>query len=113
MAPSFHHKFADGDNYVAVDFDTAITHLARVIQDFKAGNPEPLIIGDEHGGDAVVIPFEVWLDYLTLAEAEEADRRTAEQVSELIASETPEEGVPAEDFLDRIRHLRTPDKSDG
>lgn len=97
--PDFEYRLPNGERLVVVDSQTASEYLARVLQSFEDGNPEPLIVANYDKPQGVVIPFEQWLEYLDLADEAAGDERIAEIVRERIASRRPDEGISLEDFL--------------
>lgn len=106
MAPDFEYRLPNGERLIVVDSATAAEYLARVLQSFEDGNPEPLIVANYDKPQGVLIPFEQWLEYLDLAEDAAGEERIAEIVRERLKTSGPEHWVSEEEFLRDVRDPR-------
>jgi len=97
--PDFERVLPNGERLIVVDSTTAAEYLARVLQSFEDGNPEPLIVANNDKPQGVLIPFEQWLKYLDLADDAAGEKRIAQIVRERLATSRPDEGVRLDDFL--------------
>jgi len=104
--PDFEYRLPNGERLVVVDSQTASEYLARVLQSFEDGNPEPLIVANYDKPQGVVIPFEQWLEYLDLADEAAGDERIAEIVRERLKTSGPEHWVTDEEFRKRVKNPR-------
>ncbi|QGN34193.1 hypothetical protein [Microlunatus sp. Gsoil 973] len=103
MVPQYEHDLPNGQRLISVDVQTAQEYLPQVVDSFKAGNNEPLIIGDESRPRAVVIPVDEWLDLHEIAGQVAADRRLESEAGASIA-----EGGPVERYEDVLKTLYDP-----
>lgn len=111
MAPDFEYQLPNGERLIVVDSQTAAEYLARVLQSFEDGNPEPLIVANYDKPQGVLIPFEQWLEYLDMAEDVAGEQRIAEIVRERLKTSGPEHWVSDEEFRSRVKNPRDPDSN--
>lgn len=101
MSPQYEHQLPNGRRLNVVDIESAQKHLVTLINRYDAGDDRPLIIGDENGPKAVVLPIDQWFDLLEIADQAAADEHIANDVSS--ALEDPRPPVPYEEFLKAVQ----------
>ncbi|MBO0810542.1 MAG: hypothetical protein J2P23_00690 [Microlunatus sp.] len=106
MPPDFEYQLPNGERLIVVDAQTASEYLARVLQSFEDGNPEPLIIANYDEPQGVLIPFQQWLEYLDLADDVAGERRIADIVRERLRTSGPEHWVSDEEFRAHVKNPR-------
>jgi len=110
--PDFEWVLPNGERLMVVDAQMASEYLARVLQSFEDGNPEPLIVANYDKPQGVVIPFEQWLEYLDLAEDAAGHERIMGIVEERLKTSGPEHWVTDEEFRERVKNPRDQQKND-
>jgi hypothetical protein len=88
----------NGDRVNVIDTATAAHNLPRMLERFRAGQPEPLIFGDGGRPEGVIVPFEDWERLEAIAEDAEQAEHAREITQHRVSSTPPEEFVSADDL---------------
>ena len=98
MPPETPQDRPNGDRVLVIDTETAAHNLALMLDRFRSGQAEPLIVGDEGRPEGVVIPFDQWERLEALAEDVAQTDRAREVTRQRLASASPDEYVDVDDL---------------
>ncbi|GAA1570574.1 hypothetical protein [Kribbella karoonensis] len=88
----------NGDRVNVIDTATAAHNLPRMLQRFRAGQPEPLIFGDNGRPEGVVVPFDRWEQLEELADDAEQAAEIREVTRRRLATNSSDDYVSADEL---------------